>query len=89
VWSEMVSSGLVATLLDTKPHRGALIARLPYEVETQLMFVLRNVNMGQQRRYQQWFAQKWVSLCRKPGFAPSVVSYAAILTAQILSSEAK
>jgi hypothetical protein len=58
MWLDMVSNGVVSTLLDTKPRRGALISRLPYEVETQLMFVLKNVNTGQHRRYQQWFAQK-------------------------------
>lgn len=47
-------------LLSIKSSKRALTSRIPPELETQIMFVLKNVKLGGQARYQAWMARKYV-----------------------------
>ncbi|MDR3738338.1 MAG: integrator complex subunit 3 [Terracidiphilus sp.] len=63
IWSSILSSPppsplSLPSLLTAKSHKPCLLSRVPVELETQLLFVLRNVKMGSQRRYQTWMAQR-------------------------------
>lgn len=48
----------ISHLATIRTPRIYLLSRISPDMETQIMFVLKNVKMGNQKRYQLWFAQK-------------------------------
>lgn len=47
--------------IDTPPH--VLSSRLTANMEQWLMFILTKVPLGQQKRHQSWFSDKYVFVC--------------------------
>ncbi len=44
----------------SKTSRPFLSARVPHEIEQWLVFMMRNVKLGNERRYQEWFREKFL-----------------------------
>ena len=52
-----------------------LLSRLSSEIELKLHFMMSQVRMSNQRRYQTWFAQKHLSSDSKLSLVPDMVRY--------------
>ena len=62
-------------LVTTPTPRHVTVARVTYEMERELMFVFQRVKMGQQKRYQMWFAERFLHGSDCDTLIPSLVRF--------------
>lgn len=62
-------------LLAMRSPRRYLLARVTPDMETQLLFVLRQVKMGNQKRYQQWFHQNYLPSAEHESLVPDLIRF--------------
>jgi len=67
--------GGVHQLLAVRSPRRFLLARVTPDMEAQLLFVLRQVKMGHQKRYQQWFHQNFLPTPEHESLVPDLIRF--------------
>ena len=70
----------ISQLLKTRTHRKYLITRLTAEMESQLFFMMSQVKMGNQKRYQQWFMAKHMPTPELESLVPDLIRYLVSVT---------
>ncbi|KAL3684874.1 hypothetical protein R1sor_002896 [Riccia sorocarpa] len=80
----------IAQLYVVRTPTRYLASRITPEMENQLRFMLTHVKMGSQRRYQTWFAQRFLSAPESETLVPDLIRYICCVhhpTNQILQSD--
>lgn len=67
-------TGLNELLALKTPHK-YLVSRLTPDMESQLLFVLKQVRMGSQKRYQTWFMQKYLTVPENESLISDLIRY--------------
>lgn len=65
----------VSQILAVPTRARFLLNRLTPEMEKQMYFMMTQVKMGNQRRYQQWFAQKYLATNESESLIPDLIRY--------------
>ena len=65
----------VPQLMSSETPRIYLQSRLTRDMEAQLVFLLSNVPLGSQRRYQQWFQAKYLNSSESESLVPDLIRY--------------
>eukprot|EP01133_Synstelium_polycarpum_P016694 gene16694-19845_t len=65
----------VSLLLRTPTPKHVLQSRLSIDMETQVLYILREVRFGNQKRYQQWFVTRHLPLVDSESLIPDLVRY--------------
>ncbi|KAL2653043.1 hypothetical protein R1flu_021171 [Riccia fluitans] len=80
----------IAQLYVVRTPTRYLASRITPEMENQLRFMLTHVKMGSQRRYQTWFAQRFLSAPESETLVPDLIRFICCVhhpTNQILQSD--
>jgi integrator complex subunit 3 len=71
IWTDLNAVGVggegegksaLFTLMGTRTPNKVLLTRVSPEMQNQLLFIMKNVKLGNQRRYQMWFANRYVGI---------------------------
>lgn len=65
----------ITDLLSVRTPPKYFASRLTPDMEAQLMFILKNVKMGNQKRYQTWFMQKYMPATDSETLVPDLIRY--------------
>eukprot|EP01132_Coremiostelium_polycephalum_P008523 gene8523-10478_t len=82
IWKEMSSKPTtypgftdVSTVMKAPTPKHFLQSRLSPEMETQMLFILKEVKFGNQKRYQQWFVTKHLPNPESESLIPDLIRY--------------
>ena len=90
VWAELQGSEEVTRALRTPSPQWVLQSRVPPEMETHLRFLMTQVRMGNQKRYQEWFRQRHLATPASLSLVPDLIRYVCVVyhpSNQILQSD--